>query len=781
MSYLDWAIVIFPLAFVLWMGFRSRQYIHGVADFLAAGRVCGRYVISVADLTGALAVVTLVAQVEANYKTGIAIGFWSNLIIPLGMLIGLTGYCTYRYRETRSLSIGQFLEMRYSKSLRIFASALRTVSETICNMIVPAISARFFIYLLGLPHRISIFGFEVSTFALVIITVLILALFIIWCGGTVALIITDSIQALMCYPIFVIFVIFLLTNYSWFGEIAPVMADRTPNESFLDPYELGALRDFNLFALVVTILNQILNRASWIGAGVSTAGRTPHEQKMAGVLGSWRNGFSLVFYFLIGAMILTVMNHIHFAPQAREIRTTISVRVMDEIISAPETQKQMVEAIAAIPVQEHRIGVDTPLSNDKNLDTPYLETVHNVLGHDAAGNAKFQEFRTLYHQLMLPVSIRDLLPVGLLGLFVLLMVMLMISTDDSRIFSGALTTVQDVILPLRKTPLSPEKHILLLRLASVGIGVMFFCGSFFMAQLDYINLFCVVTTSIWLGGAGPVMIGGLYSRFGTTAGAYASLITGVAISGGGVLLQRNWASYCYPFLERHGWVDTVGMAFETLSAPLAPYVVWQMNAVKFPINSNEIFFISMVLGIFFYCTVSFLTKKESFNLERMLHRGIYSDTPAKTPIVPTKHKIWTKLVQVIGIDENYTRGDKIIAWSVFIYSFVYTFCGCFLAVIIWNWFFPWSIEYWSRYFLIVNLVIPCIVAAVSSVWFSIGGIIDLRRMFRDLAHRIDNPLDDGRVTGHVSLADVTVFEEDEKSAEAIKKADRSENNDDKHN
>ena len=214
--------------------------------------------IAVSDITVGLAVVTLVSQVEATYKTGIAIGFWSGLLMPITMLFSLTGYCLYRYRETRALSIGQFLEMRYSRSLRIFAATLRTFSETVCNMIVPAVSARFFIYLLGLPYHISIFGREISTFAIVIVTVLTMALFIIWCGGTVALVITDAIQALMSYPIFTVFVFYILTNFSWFSEIAPVMADRVAGESFLNPFDIESLRDFNLFALLVTIMSRIL-------------------------------------------------------------------------------------------------------------------------------------------------------------------------------------------------------------------------------------------------------------------------------------------------------------------------------------------------------------------------------------------------------------------------------------------------------------------------------------------------------------------------------------------
>lgn len=759
MGIFGWSIVIIPVVLVLAMAIYSRKYIRGVADYLAAGRVAGRYVLSVSGLESALGVISLVAAIEVNYQTGFALSFWNNVLLPLGAVFALTGYCTYRFRETKALSLGQFLEMRYNRSFRIFASTLRTFSEVLANMICPAVAARFFIYLLGIPHCIDIFGLQIPTFALVMILTISLALIVIWSGGMIALIITDCIQGLMSYPIFVIFTIFVLTSFSWSKEIAPVMMDRIPGENFLNPYDIQSLRDFNLFALIVTIFSRVLNRACWFGGGTDSAGRTPHEQKMAGILSTWRTGFGYIMCVLIAVAIITTMNHAHFAGKAKAIRTELSDRVANEIIETPDLREKLMDKINLLPEQRHRIGIDPPLSRKNNLDTPYLNTAKDLLNENSNGNAKFQEFRTLFHQMMLPVTMRKILPPFLLALFCLLMVMLMLSTDDSRMFSSALTIIQDIIMPFRKTPLTPSQHILWVRICSLFVGIIFFLGSFFLSQLDYINLFCVIMTSIWLGGAGPVMVFGLYSRFGTTVGAFASLVTGSLISVGGILFQRNWPDYIYPWLAERQMVESLDRILTTVSAPFAPYIVWHMDPVKFPVNSQEIFFIAMVLSIAAYIIGSLLSYRKPFNLDRMLHRGKYSiDDEKHIKSAWNWKNVYNKL---IGITPDYTLGDKVIAWASLLYTFVYGFLIMFCATFIFNMISPRSLEWWSGYFLITSLIVPGIVAAISTVWFFIGGIVDLRKLFINLAARKDNPLDDGRVEGHVSLMDVEALGKDD--------------------
>ena len=854
MTWYDWLILILPVCFVMAMGLHTRRYVRGVADFLSAGRLCGRYVISVGGVANAISIIGLVTFIETHYKTGFSLHFWSNALMPLGIVISLTGYVAYRFRETRAMSLGQFLEMRYSRSFRIFAASLRSLAEMIANMIMPAIAARFFIRMLGLPDVFHVCGVPISTFVALMVLFLTLAITLICCGGTLALIVTDTLQGMILYPILVCFIVFLLRKFSLSGEIIPVMSDRVAGESLINPYDISKLRDFNLFTMVIVPAYAIvMNEGVWIGAGYTTAAKTPHEQKMAGVLGRWRGAITSLLYLLVGCALFTFLNHPGFSKQAASVRHELAVRAAADVFKDDPRGQAVVEsaataAAAAAVTHTRRIGIDPPLSQERNPDNDFLETIHEALLAEARANAtssgdfgapppqacgdsgalpskacggsgapppslvdaegrandSFQQCRTLFHQLSLSVTMRALLPPGLFGLFALLLFLAMLSTDDTRIYSAALTIAQDVVLPLKKKPFSPRGHLWMIRIVAILIGLFFLFGSYYMKQLDYIYLFSQLACSMWVSGAGPVMTFGLYSRFGTTAGAWAALGSSTVGSLAYILVQRNWADVVYPAIAKAGWVGSFDRALRALSGPFEPYIQWRMDAVKCPVNTVEFTFFLMLLTLGLYVVVSKLTCRELFDLDRMLHRGRWSVCPtpaddgAQNPHAETlrgeeakhtdlltpngvredasrvsgeqirllKQKHFASLClrankvlsRMVGITPEYTRGDKIIAWGVFLHSFVFSFVVCFLAVMAWNAVTPWPIEWWGRYFIVVDFVVPGIVAAISTVWFGIGGLVDLARLFRDLKARKEiNSLDDGRVEGNVSLADKQAF------------------------
>ena len=332
MNWIDWCIMIVPMAFVIFMGFYSRKYIKGVTDYLAAGRVAGRYVISVGDVAQGLAVITLIGYTEAHYKTGFAMTFWNNILMPLSIVISLTGFFSYRFRETKALSLGQFLEMRYNRPLRIYASALRSVAELLANCLCPALAARFMIYYIGLPYSFDLFGLKIPTFMVLTLIMITLCVLICCLGGALSLLVTDTIQGFFCYPLLIIFTIFIAVKFSWNGVIVPVMNDRVAGQSFLNPYDVRGLRDFNMFALVVSIYSTIINRGNWAGTSSNIAARSPHEQKMAGVMGTWRSMFSNVLYILLVILVIATLNHKIMAPQAREVRNDLSSKVLREVV-----------------------------------------------------------------------------------------------------------------------------------------------------------------------------------------------------------------------------------------------------------------------------------------------------------------------------------------------------------------------------------------------------------------------------------------------------------------
>ena len=748
MNWVDWTIVILPVSFVLFLAWYSKRYARSVVDFLAAGRVAGRYVISVGDLMAMISVITLVAGTERHYRNGFGVEFWNAITAPIGIVIALTGYCTYRWRETRCLSKGQFIELRYgSKFFRVVTAVISTTAEMVTNSIGPAIAANFFIYYLGLPHKIMICGVNLPCYVIIVTLCLTLAMLIIWPAGRVSLLITDCMQGMISYPIFVLITGFIILKFSWNVDISPILWDRVPGESFISPYDVSQLRDFNVFAIMVNLISGIMNRASWIGNDTSNSGRTPHEQKMAGILGAWRTGFSMVLILIVAMITIAFMNNGVFAKKNsfgvtnNEIRRELSVKVLNGVVENETVRSAAIARVNAMPDQEHVIGQSPKLAQKVNLDTPYYETVREALGDTPQGRLDFQKYRSLFQQQMMATVLRKIFPHGILGLFCLLMVMLLISTDDSRIFNASCCMVQDIILPFCKDGLSPKAHLRLLRFAALGVAVFFFIIALLFTQLDYIAMFTTVMCAFWLGGAGPIMVFGLYSRFGNLVGAWCAIIFGSGTSLLGLVFQRNWALRIYPFLERHNWVEPVDRFLRACSAPFEPWIHWEMDAVKFPINSFEILFISMALAIGTYILGSYLTYKP-YDLDKLLHRGKYSDGHT---VETSDWSLRAVLCKVVGVTPEYTTGDKVIAWSVFCYSFLYKFVLAFAAVVIWNFFSPWPKEWWDTYFYITILAVPMVAGIITTVWFLWGGLRDSRQLFIDLEKRVTDDRDNGQV------------------------------------
>ena len=749
MHWLDWFLILFPLLIVFYIGLKSQKYVKTVADFLAAGRVAGRYVISVASGEASFGLISLVGMWEQYYMVGFAIEFWGKIGIALGIIMGLTGYCNYRFRETGALTMGQFLEMRYNRAFRVFAAVLQTVSGIMNFAIFPAIGARCMMYFLNLPVRVSIGGWVLSTYGLLMVLFLSIAVCIVTMGGQITIMVTDCVQGLLSYPFYAVIVFWIIWRFSWNGEIVPVLQDTPPGKSMLNPFDVSRLTTFNLFYVSVGLFSSIFNRMAWSGSqGYNAAARNAHEQKMGGLLAYWRNGFSWTMYVLLAVAAYTYMHHAHFTKEADHVHQQLALKTQQEIVygerydairddvHALVERGEVTSNMKDILEKSGKFDLSKPLGADQ-----YRAAIQAAVSTVDKGKAV--SMGTLYNQMLVPVAVREMLPMGLTGMLGALMIFLMVSTDTTYMHSWGSIIVQDIILPFRKTPFTPKQQLNLLRCVIAGVAVFAFFFSFFFSQMDYIQMFFAITGAIWLGGGGSVIVFGLYWKRGTTAGAFAALISGSMLAVGGILCQQTWAKYLYPFLERKELVARLDHLLVTISRPFNPYIAWSMNPDRFPINSREIYFIAMVVAILLYVIFSLITCRKPFDMDRLLHRGAYSNGETK----PAK-MVWSfrnVFGKMIGIDSNYSRGDKILAWSVFIYSFIYGFVIMFIGIVIWNVISPWPNEWWAVKFYVTSVILPCIVALVSTVWFSIGGTLDLHRLFKDLANKEDDFTDDGRV------------------------------------
>ena len=781
MHWIDWLIVMIPLGIVAVVAFKAQRYVTGVSDFLVAGRVANRYVVAVAEMAAGMGLISALAIFEMYYKSGFAYGFWGTLGTPITMLVFLTGFGIYRFRETRAMTLGQFLEIRYSKRFRVFTGILQGTSGIIGYGFFPAVGGRFVVYFCDLPTHIQLLGLDWPTYWLVMAFFLGLAVLITTLGGQITVMVTDCIQGILSYPMCLIVIVAIAAGFSWKGQMAPTLLDRPVGQSMLNPFDISELRDFNLVYIFVGLFFYIYNMfSSSSRQGGNAAAYSAHEQKMGKILGVWRASFMEVLFVLVAVSAFTYMNHADFSGRADVTKHDLIQKTMNDVAHG-----EKFETVRGEILEYNRTGqISTSLQ--ARLDTVRAEdaqtaqkegksteeiaaklhpedlsaTTIAITALKSVDRGKAQEFETIRRQMRPSVAVRDILPVGVVGVFCAIMIFLMISTDTTQLHSWSSVLVQDVFLPFRKKPLTPQQQLRWLRIGivSVAIFALFFSAKF--GQVTYIIMWMHFTGAIWLGGAGIVILGGLYWKRGTGAGAWTGLLAGSGLAVVGIIGAKYWVNWIYPMLQRSpGALLWVRKIIEGIADPFRPWIDWRVTPDQFPINGIEMSLITISTAILCYTVVSLLTCRKPFNMDRMLHRGQYrredDNKPDRIPLRSGK----AILRALLGMDSQFTRGDKALSWLLFLYNMVWVF-GAWLVILCWDRLKEghWPADWWATWFSIQFLIVPVIIGVVSTPWYAIGGTLGLRKMFKRLVKQQASALDDGRVVGHVSVDDVSMVE-----------------------
>ncbi len=686
LSFIDWLIVLAALGGMIYSVSMTKGLMKSVTDFLSAGRTAGRYVLSISSGVAGLGAISIVMFLEMGYVAGFSLSWWGLSQGIIILAITMSGWVIYRFRSTRSLTLAQFFEKRYSRNFRIFAGIVAFFAGIINFGIFPAVGAQFFINYCGLPD--SFMGIPV--YPLVMILLLGVALYFVYTGGQIAVIIADFFQG-----VFVTFVLFAIALYLFFTigwdqvseslEQTPIalareqLADLRAEDSFqqlsdaeqnkkifeinekyenssrINPFKTSHVEDFNFWYFLIGIIGVMYGTLGWQGSqGYNSSAKSAHEAKMGSVLAGFRGLPQGLFMFIVPVLIYVLMNHPDYQS------------VADSVTSSLDS-----------------------LSTD-----------------------------TLKSQMRAPFVLSEILPVGLLGAFAALMLAAFISTHDTYLHSWGSIFIQDVVMPFRDKPFDKDTHLKVLRYSIFGVAVFIFLFSLLFSQSQKIALYFAVTAAIFSGGCGAVIIGGLYWDRGTTAAAWTAMIVGAVIGVGGTLVKQvsgDWLADLSSF------------------ATIKTIVLFLQD-----INGQEYWGIGMAASSLSYVSVSLLGPGTRINMDKLLNRGKYS-IQGEVKVVNQEPDFGWK---IFGMGKEFTKTDKLIYIVNYVWTGMWTLVFIFGTV--YNLSNPVSNSSWMtywKYYIYINIA----VCSVIIVWFTLGGISDLRHMIKSLKTENRDHGDDGWV------------------------------------
>jgi len=471
---LDWWIVGVYLAGSVVVGLLANRYIHNVAGFMVGGRGSGAALNAATYIGTGLGLVTIMYSSIDGFHKGFTYMVLGLIGVTMGVTLGSTGFVLKRLRQHRLTTLPEFFQLRYSRGVRITAGAICATAGILNMGLFPKMGATFITYATGLGR-------------------------------------TEQAVAAPADP------------GAPSGEApgtaaaSQPQADEAARKKALSKQQLtvniitSVLIVIVLFytvlggmvSVIVTDYIQFIILSLGLGLGLYFCLVHPDIgwQSMVSTLAENRgeaafnpfHGDSYGWVWVVWMLVHVFAAGLCWAPEATRALTA----------KDPTTSKRTY--LIASPGQFVRLAL------------PALLAIAAFCPAEGAAHA----------DQALPLLLGKIVPSGLLGLLVAGLMAAFMSTHDSYFLCWSSVICRDVVGPLRKEPLSDKQQILLTRGIIVAIGLFLLVWGVWYELPASVWNYMAVTGSVYLCGSIVVLVGGMYWKRASSAGAMAALLGGL--------------------------------------------------------------------------------------------------------------------------------------------------------------------------------------------------------------------------------------------------------------
>ncbi len=690
-SILDWGIFIGLFVLLTGMSFFLKRFAKGVAGFLVAGRNVGRYLGLESDSMAGLGAITILAMWQMNYKSGFVGQFWYLLTPIAATVVALTGFGIYRFRQTRAMTLGQFVEMRYSKPTRVLFGIVAFTAGVLNMGVFPAAGANFFVNYCGIPPEFL----GIATTVWIMLILVGAAVIICFNGGQVTLVVTNFVQALFVNIMLIGIMVAIYRMFNW-EQFAEAYTSAGNADQLLHPFSEKGAADFDKTFYLIGIFAMVYWVISWSpNTMVTSSARDAHEAKMMRVMVEIKK---LVYVGLgIGFLPLAVfvlMHHPDFADKAATVQNTV-----DNIPNEQIRSQMLTPAALQFIMPKGLLGAFAGfvLFAFLSTHTSYLLAWGGGLIQDVVIPVRGKAIEPKKHMMLIRGSVLGV------AIFIVLFSSLFKQNENLYMFldlTGGLYLSSAVIL---------------------------------LGGLYWIRGTTAGAWSAMIAGASVSLVGFVvrskYNDFLLDRGHDITvwIFTGFCIAMAIVGLLH---------LKRKAVVS--GLISIALGLGIGYLCYHYSDSLPLKLSGRLIMFQASLISIAVYFVVSELT--QGSELTRALNVNFNEIfNRSKEEIEARKTKKWWQF------NAEVPTSDRILIPCI--YGGIIAFIVCFVGAWIYNTTHEVSIQTWLKFWHVYVYTMFSLGVAFM-VWVITGGFRDLIRMFKNLTTQEADAADDGSVEGH---------------------------------